>query len=78
MQASAQENREASGTARPGRRRSRLWLLLLLIPLAGLLYPPFYSSIQPELGGVPFFIWYQFFWVAGGVITTLVVSRIYG
>jgi hypothetical protein len=41
----------------------RLWYLLLLIPLFGLLYPPLYATEDPELFGFPFFYWYQFLWV---------------
>lgn len=52
------------------------WYLLLLLPLAGLLYPPFYSRMDPMLGGIPFFIWYQFAWVFGGILTTLIVSKL--
>jgi hypothetical protein len=56
--------------------RSNWWYLLLLIPLAGLLYPPLYARIYPMLGGIPFFIWYQFAWVFGGIATTLIVSKL--
>lgn len=54
----------------------KLWYLLLLMPLVGLLYPPFYARMYPMLNGVPFFIWYQFAWVFGGIITTLIVSKL--
>jgi hypothetical protein len=57
------------------RRGSRWWLLLLLIPWIGLLYPPFYARLQPELWGIPFFIWYQFLWVFITVAITAVVYR---
>lgn len=63
---------------RPLSRRSTWWNLLLLIPLAGLLYPPFYAHINPTLGGVPLFIWYQFAWVLGGVATTVLVTKVRG
>lgn len=52
------------------------WYLLLLMPLAGLLFPSFYASMHPMLGGVPFFIWYQFAWIFGGIATTLIVSKL--
>jgi hypothetical protein len=38
----------------------RRWYLLLLLPFAGLLYPPLYATEDPELCGFPFFYWYQF------------------
>jgi uncharacterized membrane protein YhdT len=41
-------------------RKGASWLLLLfLIPLVALLYPPFYNVARPEVAGVPFFYWFQ-------------------
>jgi Protein of unknown function (DUF3311) len=37
--------------------------LLLILPFIGLLWLPFYNSIEPQLWGFPFFYWYQFLWV---------------
>jgi hypothetical protein len=37
--------------------------LLLIIPFVGVLWVPFYNSVEPQLGGVPFFYWYQFLWI---------------
>jgi uncharacterized Tic20 family protein len=56
--------------------RRKWWYLLLLMPLAGLLFPSFYARLHPMLGGVPFFIWYQFAWIFGGIATTLIVSKL--
>jgi hypothetical protein len=63
-------NQDAHGS------RSRWWLLLLLLPYVGLLYPPIYSRLDPELWGIPFFIWYQFLWVLITVVITAVVYRV--
>ena len=52
---------------------SRWWYALLLLPLAGLLYPPLYATRDPELAGIPFFYWYQFAWVLVTALLTLVV-----
>jgi hypothetical protein len=54
---------------------SRWWYALLLLPLAGLLYPPLYAKHDPELFGFPFFYWYQFAWVIGSAILTALVYR---
>lgn len=51
-------------------------LVLLLPPFVGLLYPPFYSRFEPALGGVPFFIWYQFAWAIVTVMLTAIVYRL--
>lgn len=37
--------------------------VLLLIPLVALLAIPTYNSINPNLGGVSFFYWYQLLWM---------------
>ena len=59
-----------------GSRRSRWWLLLLLLPYAGLLYPALYDSLRPWVFGFPFFLWYQFLWVFIGVAITFFVYKI--
>ncbi len=51
-------------TIQPGDRRGRpLGRLLLLLPVAGLLWVPFYDRPAPALLGFPFFYWYQLAWV---------------
>jgi len=56
----------------PAQRR-RWALLLFLLPLAAVFYPPLYDRRTPTLGGVPFFVWYQLAAVVfGGVVTGLV------
>jgi hypothetical protein len=39
----------------------------------GLLVPNWYARAEPRLSGIPFFIWYQFAWVIGGVAVTGIV-----
>jgi Protein of unknown function (DUF3311) len=53
----------------------RRWYLLLLLPFAGLLYPPLYATEDPELFGFPFFYWYQFAWVPATAAVTYLVYR---
>jgi hypothetical protein len=55
---------------RPARPRRRWPLLFLLIPFVALLYPPWYAGEHPTIGGVPFFVWYQFLWVVLGAVCT--------
>lgn len=69
-----QTSQEYSPLSKPG--RSKWWYILLLIPLAGLIYPPFYAHKDPMLVGIPFFIWYQFAWIFGGIAVTLIVSKL--
>ena len=57
------------------RRPSRWWYLLLALPVLGLLYPPLYARHDPQLFGFPFFYWYQFAWVLGAALLTLIVYR---
>jgi hypothetical protein len=54
----------------PRRVVSRWWWLLLAVPFVALLWVPSYNSIEPALGGVPFFYWYQFLWL---VITAVLI-----
>lgn len=55
-------------------RRRRPWaLLLLLLPVAAVIYPPLYNYDRPRVAGLPFFCWYQLLAVAfGGVVTGVV------
>ena len=55
------------------KRREWAWTLLLVVPFVGTLWVPFYDSVDPKLGGVPFFYWYQFLWIGIGAAVTAVV-----
>jgi hypothetical protein len=50
-----------------------MWILLLL-PFIGLLWVPFYNSLEPALFGFPFFYWYQLAWVP---ISSLLIWLVY-
>lgn len=52
--------------------RKRLHFLLLLLPLI-LLWIPFYNRVEPSIGGIPFFYWYQMAWIPVAVILTAIV-----
>lgn len=45
------------------RRKFHPVYLLLLLPFAADLWPPFYNRIDPELLGIPFFYWWQTVWI---------------
>ena len=66
----------AADTAAATRRRRRTdaspWYWLLLVPIVLLAYPPLYNRQDPELGGLPFFYWYQLAVVPVGVACTVV------
>jgi hypothetical protein len=54
-------------------QRRRWALLLLLLPLAAVIYPPLYDHRHPTLAGIPFFVWYQLAAVVfGGAVTGVV------
>lgn len=56
-----------------GRGWRRFVPLLLIVPFIGTLWVSSYSSLHPELWGIPFFYWYQFLWIAIGALITIVV-----
>jgi hypothetical protein len=53
--------------------RSR-WNLLLILPVAALIFPGFYARETPELFGIPFFYWYQFAWI---ILTAALTGLVY-
>jgi hypothetical protein len=77
--ARAFESEETSHSAAQDKqliKRCNVWYLLLLLPYMGLLWPPFYSRIEPTLFDFPFFYWYQFLWVPLSAIFTGIVYLI--
>ena len=55
----------------------RYWpRLFLVIPLLAILWVPSYNKIEPVLGGVPFFYWYQLAWILVGAAFVLLVYLI--
>ena len=52
----------------------RLIRLLLFLPFAAVLWPPFYNRTDPAIAGVPFFYWYQMLWV---FITACILWLVY-
>ncbi len=66
---------QSSEKAAPAtRRRPTPWLLLLLLPYAGLLFPQLYARLTPTLFGFPFFYWYQFAWV---LLASIIMAVVY-
>lgn len=58
-------------------RRWRYWpRLLFLIPFIAMLWVPVYNRVEPELGGIPFFYWYQLGWILLGAAIVLLVHLI--
>ncbi len=56
------------------KRRPTRWLLLLLLPYVGLIFPQFYARDTPALFGFPFFYWYQFAWV---LLASVIMAVVY-
>jgi Protein of unknown function (DUF3311) len=54
-------------------RTPSLWYALLIVPFVGTLWVPFYDSLEPRLGGIPYFYWYQFGWIGVGAAINAVV-----
>ena len=60
------------------KQRHRKARLLLLLPVAAVIYPPLYNHDAPTLIGVPFFVWYQMAAVIFGGLVTGIVYLIVG
>jgi Protein of unknown function (DUF3311) len=66
-------NRNTDSNPNSRKLLSRWWRWLLVLPFIALLWVPSYNSVEPSLGGVPFFYWYQFLWlfITSGLIIFL-------
>jgi archaellum biogenesis protein FlaJ (TadC family) len=54
-------------------QRRRWAFVLFVLPIAAVVVPVVYNRIRPSIGGVPFFVWYQFAAVVfGGLVTGVV------
>ncbi len=49
------------------------WYLLFVIQYVFVLWPPLFNRVEPSLGGIPFFYWYQLLWVIISAALTAVV-----
>ncbi len=58
----------------PGSRRGwSWWYLLFVVQFVAALWVPFYNRLEPTLGGLPFFYWYQLLWVVIAAVLTAVI-----
>jgi hypothetical protein len=48
--------------------------LLLILPFIAMLWVSSYDRVEPMIGGVPFFYWYQLGWV---IVGALIIAFIY-
>jgi uncharacterized protein DUF3311 len=64
------------GAVAPRGARTRLWYLLMVVPMIGTLIPPIYSTKDPTLIGIPFFYWYLLLWVPVTVVLMAIVYRL--
>jgi hypothetical protein len=44
--------------------------LSLAVPIVALLWVSSYAKLTPEIGGVPFFYWYQIMWIPLSAVFT--------
>ena len=56
-----------------GRRGWSWWYLLFVIQFVGVLWPPFYNTVEPSWAGIPFYYWYQMLMVIVGAVLTAIV-----
>lgn len=68
------ERRNALNTRVSKKRKFHPLLLLLLLPVIVLCWPPFYNRPDPSFFGVPFFYWFQILWI---VLTAIITAIVY-
>ena len=56
-----------------GREAKKGWYALLLLQFVLALCVPFYNKVEPVLGGMPFFYWYQLLMILVGAALTAIV-----
>jgi hypothetical protein len=56
-----------------GRPAKSGWYALLLLQYVLALCVPYYNRVEPTLGGIPFFYWYQLLMVLVGAALTAIV-----
>ncbi len=58
--------------------RWQRWLVYasFLATAAVALWVPLYDRIEPSIGGVPFFYWFQVVWIAVAALATAVAFRL--
>jgi hypothetical protein len=49
------------------------WYLLFVVQFAVALWPPLYNKAEPALLGMPFFYWFQLFWVLVSAVFTAAI-----
>jgi uncharacterized membrane protein YhdT len=58
---------------RVGREGNKGWYALLLLQFVLALCVPFYNKIEPALGGMPFFYWFQLAMILVSAVLTAIV-----
>ncbi|MEU7569559.1 DUF3311 domain-containing protein [Streptomyces fradiae] len=51
--------------------------LCLLAPFAAMLWVGSYARVEPTLGGIPFFYWYQMLWVVVSTALTMIAYKLF-
>jgi hypothetical protein len=70
----AKPGREMPGKVKESGLRLYWPRLFLIIPVLAVVWVPSYNSLEPALGGVPFFYWYQLAWI---LIAAVIVLGVY-
>jgi hypothetical protein len=52
-----------------------LLFALLILPYAAVLATPLFNRAVPDVGGIPFFYWYQLLWIPLGSLLLFIVYR---
>lgn len=70
-----------SSPSSPSSRSSRRWLVIVVLLVPAIVLPlwvPLYDRQDPEIGGWPFFFWFQFVLIGVAVVLTAIASVLAG
>jgi hypothetical protein len=63
-------------TRRPSAAARGVAYTLFAIVAAGALAVPMYNRVEPSIGGVPFFYWFQTAWILASAAATALAYRL--
>jgi hypothetical protein len=67
---------EVPGLSQPSSLTRAVFGALFVLLIAVALWVPIYNRVEPTLAGVPFFYWFQVFWIVVTAVVTALAYRV--